>query len=275
VGGKWYVLVVMDDYSRYAWVFFLEDKSETFGFVRDLNVRLKNERHGNAIRAIRSDNGSEFKNSRFDAFCRDLGLKHQYSTPFVPPQNGIVERTNRTLCEMARTMLDEHRTPRRYWAEAINTAYHVSNRILLRAFKKKTCYELMHGRAPKVSHFRVFGCKCFILKKGKLDKFEARPSDGIFFGYANHSRAYRVLNLETNKIMETYEVTFDETMPCTSLGFECAGDEEMAEDLFEEEKDEAGDDGGENHVPEAECVPTTSPTTTTKCGPSTSWTTTV
>jgi transposase InsO family protein len=83
VGGKWYVLVVVDDYSRYAWVFFLEDKSETFVFVRDLIVRLKNERHGNAIRAIHSDNGSEFKNSRFDAFCRDLGLEHQYLTPFV------------------------------------------------------------------------------------------------------------------------------------------------------------------------------------------------
>jgi hypothetical protein len=84
VGGKWYVLVVVDDYSRYAWVFFLEDMSETFGFVLDLIVRLKNERHGNSIRAIRSDNGSEFKNSRFDALCRDLGLEHQYSTPYVP-----------------------------------------------------------------------------------------------------------------------------------------------------------------------------------------------
>jgi hypothetical protein len=75
--------------------------------------------------------------------------------------------------------------------------------------------------------------------------------------------------------METCEVTFDETMPCTSLGFECAGDEEMAEDLFEEEKDEVGDDDGENHAPKAECVPTTSPMTTTEGGPSTSWTTTV
>jgi transposase InsO family protein len=92
VGGKWYVLVVVDNYSRYAWVFFLEDKSETFGFVLDLILRLRNERHGNAIRAIRSDNGSEFKSSRFDAFCRDLGPEHQYSTPFVPPQNGVVER---------------------------------------------------------------------------------------------------------------------------------------------------------------------------------------
>jgi transposase InsO family protein len=67
-GGKWYVLVIVDDYSRYAWVFFLADKGETFGFVRDLILRLKNERHGDAVRAIRSDNGSEFKNSRSKPF---------------------------------------------------------------------------------------------------------------------------------------------------------------------------------------------------------------
>jgi hypothetical protein len=77
--------------------------------------------------------------------------------------------------------------------------------------KKKTCFELLHGRTTKVSHFHVVGCKCFILKKGKkLDKFEARSVDSIFFGYASHSRAYRVLNLETNQIVETCEITFDE-----------------------------------------------------------------
>jgi hypothetical protein len=86
----------------------------------------------------------------------------------------------------------------------------------------------MHGRTPKVSHLHVFGCKCFILKKGKkLDKFEARSVDGIFFGYASHSRAYRVLNLETNQIVETCEVTFDETQPRSQLVFECAGDDEL------------------------------------------------
>jgi transposase InsO family protein len=74
--GKWYVLVIVDDYSRYAWVIFLADKGDTFGFVRDLILRLKNERHGDAVRAICNDNGSEFKNSRFETFCRDLGLEH-------------------------------------------------------------------------------------------------------------------------------------------------------------------------------------------------------
>jgi transposase InsO family protein len=84
-GRKWYVLVVVDGYSRYVWVFFLEEKGETFGFVRHLVFRLRNERLGDAIRAIRSDNGSEFRNSRFETFCHDLGLEHQFLSPYTPP----------------------------------------------------------------------------------------------------------------------------------------------------------------------------------------------
>jgi hypothetical protein len=127
--------------------------------------------------------------------CHDLGLEHQFSSPYVACQNGVVERKDRSLCEMARTMLDEHRTPRRYWAEVMNTTCHVGNRIFLRAFLNKMCYELMHRQAPRVSHFRAFGCRHFILKKGRLDKFESKSSNGIFLGYPSHSRAFRVLNL--------------------------------------------------------------------------------
>jgi hypothetical protein len=119
-----------------------------------------------------------------------------------------------------------------------------------------------------VSHFHVFGCKCFILKKGKkLDKFEARSVDGIFFSYASHSRAYRVLNLETNQIVETCEVTFYETQPRSHLVFECAGDDELGEEIIQEEEDELGDyeDGGV--VPPAEHVPTTSTTVVDRPSP--------
>jgi hypothetical protein len=158
-------------------------------------------------------------------------------------------------------MLDEHRTPRRFWAEAVNTARYVSNRTYLRVHKKKTCYGLMHGHTPKVSHFHVFGCKCFILKKEKkFYKFEARLVDGIFFGYASHSRAYRVLNLETNQIVETSEVTFDETQPRSQLVFECVGDNELGEEIFQEEEHEHGDDEDGGVVPAAEHVHTTSTT---------------
>jgi hypothetical protein len=88
---------------------------------------------------------------------------------------------------IAGTMLDEHRTLRKFWAEVVNTTCYVSNWIFLRVHKKSTCYELIHSRTPKVGHFHVFGCKCFILKTGNnLDKFEARSVDCMFFGYATH-----------------------------------------------------------------------------------------
>ena len=131
-------------------------------------------------------------NSSFSTLCSDRGIEHQFSSPRVPQQNGVVERKNRTLVEMARTMLDEHSTPRRFWAEAIFTACYISNRVFLRSVIGKTSFELRFGHKPKVSHFKIFGCKCFILKHGNLDKFESRCSDGIFLGYPAHSRGYRV-----------------------------------------------------------------------------------
>jgi transposase InsO family protein len=268
-GGKWYVLVIVDDFSRYSWVFFLESKDEAFQFIHDLVLKLKNELSNNVVRAIRSDNGTEFKNARMKAFCSEQGLDHQFSSPYVPPQNGVVERKNRTLVEMARTMLDEHKTPRRFWAEAINTACYVANRIFLRAFLGKTSYELRYGRCPKVSHFRVFGCKCFILKKGNLDKFESRSSDGLFLGYALQGRAYRVLNLDTNRIEETCEVTFDETMPCFSSAFECAGDNEIGQSIFEDEVDGLDDDDDATEDPAVlEATPIQTPSSTIDDGPS-------
>ncbi|WVZ70860.1 LOW QUALITY PROTEIN: hypothetical protein U9M48_019494 [Paspalum notatum var. saurae] len=236
VSGKWYVLVVVDDFSRFSWVFFMESKDEVFGFVRDLVLRLRNENH-KAMRAIRSDNGGEFRNSQFENFCRDLGLEHQFSSPYTPPQNGVVERKNHTLVEMARTMLDEHRTPRRFWAEAVNTACYIANRIFLRAFLGNTSYELRFGRQPNVKHLRAFGCKCFVLKKaGHLDKFESRCLDGIFLGYASNSRAFRVWILEAKQVVETCEVSFDETMPCTTPAFEISGDDEQGTPIFEDEE---------------------------------------
>ncbi|WVZ76688.1 hypothetical protein U9M48_024641 [Paspalum notatum var. saurae] len=211
-------------------------QDEAFGFVWDLVLRLRNESH-KAMRAIRSDNGGEFRKSRFENFCRDLGLEHQFSSPYTPPQNGVVERKNRTLIEMARTMLDENRTPRGFWAEAVNTACYIANRIFLRAFLGKTSYELRFGRQPSVKHLRAFGCRCFVLKKaGHLDKFESCCLDGIFLGYASSSRAFRVWILEAKQVVKTCEVSFDETMPCTTLAFELSGDDEEGTPIFEDEK---------------------------------------
>jgi hypothetical protein len=147
-----------------------------------------------------------------------------------------VKQKNHTLVEMARTMLNEHRTPRRFWANAINTACYISNRIFLRSILNLTPFELCFRRKSSISQTKPSGCKCFVLKHDNLDKFESHFSDGILLGYTPHGRFYRVFNLETNSIVESCDMTFDETAHCPRDAFECAGEKEMEESIFIDEE---------------------------------------
>jgi transposase InsO family protein len=141
-------------------------------------LRLNNE-HPNCLKAIRSDNETEFRNAYFDQFYLEHGVDQQFFAPRVPQQNRVMEQKKHTLVEMARTMLDEHRTPRRFWADAISTTCYISNRIFLRSILQLTPFELRFGHKPSVSHLKPFGCKCFVLKCGNLDKFESHSFDDI------------------------------------------------------------------------------------------------
>jgi hypothetical protein len=132
-------------------------------------------------------------------------------------------------------MLDEHRSPLRFWADAIHTACYIPNQIFLCSILNLTPFKLYFGRKPAVSHLRPFDCKCFVLKRDNLDRFESCSSDGILLSYTPHGRSYRVFNLETNTIVESYDVTFDETAPRPLEIFECAGDKEMEESIFIDE----------------------------------------
>jgi hypothetical protein len=129
-------------------------------------------------------------------------------------------------------MLDEHRTPRRFWADAISTACYISNRIFLYSILHLTPFKLRFGCKPSVSHFRPFGCKCFVLKHYNLDKFESRSFDTILLGYTPHGRSYRVYNFETNTVVESCDVAFDETILCSRGVFECADDKKIEESIF-------------------------------------------
>jgi transposase InsO family protein len=118
------------------------------------------------LKKVKSDNGIEFKNTNVIEFCDEKGIKHEFSTTYTPEQNGVVERENRTLIEMARSMQDEYKASNSFWAKAINTACHASNRLYCHRFFNRIAYELLNGRKPNNSYFRVFGCKCYILRKG-------------------------------------------------------------------------------------------------------------
>jgi transposase InsO family protein len=132
IGGSKYYLVIVDDYSRFTWVFFLQEKSQTQETLKWLLRRAQNE-FKLRIKKIRSDNGTEFKN-----FLEEEGIKHEFSSPYTPQQIGVVERKNRTILDMGRTMLDEYKTPDRFWAEAINTACYSINQLFLHRILKKT-----------------------------------------------------------------------------------------------------------------------------------------
>jgi hypothetical protein len=164
------------------------------------------------IKKIRSDNGTEFKNSQIEGFLEEEGIKHEFSSPYTPQQNGVVERKNRTLLDMARTMLDEYKTSDRFWAEAVNTACYAINRLYLHRILKKTSYELLTGKKPNISYFRVFGSKCFILvKRGRKSKFAPKTVEVFLLGYDSNTRAYRVFNKSSRQVEVSCDVVFDET----------------------------------------------------------------
>jgi transposase InsO family protein len=180
IGGSKYCLVIVDDYSRFTWIFFLQKKSQTQETLKGFLRRSQNE-FGLRIKKIRSDNGTEFKNSQIEGFLEDEGIKHEFSSPYTPQQNGVVERKNITLLDMARTMLDEYKTLDRFWAEAINTARYSINRLYLHLILKKTSYELLTSKKSNVSYFRVFGSKCFILvKRGRKSKLAPKAIEGFY-----------------------------------------------------------------------------------------------
>ncbi|KAH9782035.1 Integrase catalytic domain-containing protein [Citrus sinensis] len=206
----------LDDYSRYTWVLFLANKDDAIDAFRIFCKEVQNEK-GYSITCIRSDHGGEFENHAFENFCNDFGIEHQFSSPRTLQQNGVVERKNRSIQEMARTMLNENALPKYFWAEAVNTACYVLNRVLIRPHLNKTPYELWKGRKPNIGYFKVFGCKCFILNtKDNLGKFDPKSDVGIFLGYSNSSKAYRVYTKRTLVVEESMHVTFDESNPSSA-----------------------------------------------------------
>nr|GFA52854.1 retrovirus-related Pol polyprotein from transposon TNT 1-94 [Tanacetum cinerariifolium] len=164
INGKQYVLVVIDDYSRYTWVFFLHYKDEA---------------------------SEEFKNKTLAKFFNEVGITQQFSAARTPQQNGVVERRNRTLVEAARAMLTFANLPLFLWAEAIATAYFTQNRSIIHKRFDKTPYKLMNKRKPNIKFLRVFGCRCYLLNDHEdVGKLKAKGDIGVFVGYSKESAAF-------------------------------------------------------------------------------------
>ena len=148
---------------------------------------------GRRIKILQSDNGTEYCNNQFDEFLVKNGIRRRLATAYTPQQNGVAERKNRTLVEMARCMMRQAGAPPAFWAEAIRNANYTRNRCPTSALEGQIPYQLWRGKTPTVRYFQVFGTKTFVLdKRQNKGNFDSRGQEGIFLGYSGESKAYRV-----------------------------------------------------------------------------------
>ncbi|GJS86029.1 putative ribonuclease H-like domain-containing protein [Tanacetum coccineum] len=213
INHKTYCLVVTDDFSRFSWVFFLASKDETSGILKRFITEIENQLN-HKVKVIRCDNGTEFKNREMNEFYGLKGIKREFSIARTPQQNGVAERKNRTLIEVARTMVADSLLPTVFWAETVNTACYVLNRVLVTKPHNKTPYELIIGRPPSISFMRPFGCPVTILNTlDPLGKFDGKAEEGFLVGYSINSKAFKVFNSQTKKFEENLHVNFLENKP--------------------------------------------------------------
>jgi len=209
IDGEQYHMVLVDDYIRMTWSCLLKKKSEAFECFRIFKELVENETDMK-IKNLRSDNGGEFTSNEFMDYCEKHGIKRQFSTAQTPQQNGVVERKNKIVQEMARTMLKEAKLGDIFLGQVVLTTVHILNRGLLRSNSDKTPYELWKGRPTNVKHFRVFGSKCYIKREDGIGKFDSQVDKGMLVGYSSMSKAYKCYNLRLNKIVESVNVKVDD-----------------------------------------------------------------
>ncbi|GJU34649.1 retrovirus-related pol polyprotein from transposon TNT 1-94 [Tanacetum coccineum] len=225
INGKKYILVIVDDYSRYTWTLFLRSKDETPEVLKDFLTMIQRNLQAPVI-SVRTDRGTEFLNKTLNAFFKEEGIEHQTSTPRTPEQNGVVERRNRTLVEAARTMLSASKLPLFFWAEAIATACYTQNRSIIIPTHEKTAYHIINDRKPSIKHLHIFGCTCYLTRDGEnLDKMKEKGDPCILVGYSTQSKGYRVYNKRTRLIVESIHLRFDEIkeMSETSVANDTSG----------------------------------------------------
>jgi hypothetical protein len=184
------------------------------------------------IKCLRYDNGGEFTSEEFMDYCNIHGIKRQFFVGRTPQHNGVVERKNMTMQEMARTMLMDSKLTDIFWTQAVQTTVHIQIRVMLKNNTDKNPYELWKGRPTNVKHFRVFGRKCYIKREyGKMGKFDSCVDKGVLVGHSSTRKSYKCYNLRLKKVVESINVKIDETCRPESKEEE----NESMEQLFEEE----------------------------------------
>ncbi|KAK2372557.1 putative mitochondrial protein [Trifolium repens] len=198
-GGNKYFLTFVDEFSRMTWLYHIKVKSEAFDVFKKFKA-LVEKQSGKSIKVLRTDDGGEYTSTEFENYCKEKGIIHEVTAPYTPQHNGLAERRNRSILNVARSMVKQKQLPRRFWGEAVSTAVYILNRSPTNRLVDKVPEEVWSKVKPSVSHLKVFGSLCYKhipdVKRKKLDdKSEAM----ILVGY-HRTGAYRLYNPITDKV---------------------------------------------------------------------------
>ncbi|KAL0270634.1 UNVERIFIED_CONTAM: hypothetical protein PYX00_007980 [Menopon gallinae] len=209
LGKSKYFVTFTDEKSRWTEVYFIRKKSQVLEKFKEFRAKMEKltERK---IKFLQSDNGTEYVNNEFDKYLKENGIQRRLSISYSPQQNGISERKNRTLLDMARCLLIQAGMKPSFWAEAVNTANYIRNRCPTSA-QNSSPYEILFGKQPYLGHMKEFGCDVFVKNNApNKDKFQPRAQKMIFVGYSSQSKGYRVYDPNNNKFEDVRDVYFRE-----------------------------------------------------------------
>ncbi|CDF39894.1 unnamed protein product [Chondrus crispus] len=238
-------------------------------FVDDHSNWLAQTHTGRKVKVLRTDRGGEYLSTEFKSHLDLNGTQHQLTTAYIPEQNGVAERLNRTLIDLVHSMLSHKQVSKRFWAEALATSVYVRNRVTSRTLPVNTTpHHIWMNSTPNVGHLRVFGSKCwYTLPKLELRKLDLRAREAMFLGYSQCSKAYKLWDGELNKIVVSRDVKFDESTCADTPNTNEVGSEEdeVSEEVLENDgaHSVSENDEDEDDVPTAVENPNVTPPTPT------------
>jgi transposase InsO family protein len=212
LGERWFVTFI-DGFSRCTWLYVLKQKSDVLSAFKDFYALVGNQ-YNAKIEVLRSDNGTEYVNKDFDYFLSSNGIIHQTTCVDTAAQNGVAERKNRHLLEVARSHMFEMNVPKFLWGEAIKTAAYLINRMPTRILNFRTPIECLSGTNSFIVPPKVFGCTCFVHDyRNSIGKLDPRAIKCIFVGYSPTQKGYRCWSPTEKCFFLSMDVTFREKEP--------------------------------------------------------------
>lgn len=210
INGSRYMLIFIDDFSRKVYAYFIKRKDEVSEKFYEFKKFVENQT-GKTIKAFRSDNGTEYCNNKMKKIMIQSGIQHQTTVPYTPQQNGMSERMNRTIIEKTRCLLIESGLPKKFWAEAANTAIYLINRTPCKVLNNISPEEVWSGKKPNLKYLKVFGCKAVIhIPKEKRKKLDAKGKEAVFVGYCANLKTYRFYDPVRNEVTLSRDAKFME-----------------------------------------------------------------